>query len=146
MNFDTPHGTRGARQPGGKLMAWMNTWNMNRISGNADKVRKSLLEFVKASALASPLPIATDRMYGAAPGRSASENGIGHQPLFVRIAHTKRSNEGLAAFVKERLTAFRAAGVSHRERRTDRRDARRPGQAHRDALRPGGLPATATST
>src|SRR3984957_7539388 len=38
MSFDTPHGTRGARQPGGKLMAWMNTWNMNRIRGNADKV------------------------------------------------------------------------------------------------------------
>jgi hypothetical protein len=28
MSFDTPHGTRGARQPGGKLMAWMNRWNM----------------------------------------------------------------------------------------------------------------------
>ena len=38
MSFDTPHGTRGARQPGGKLMAWMNTWNMNRIRGNATKV------------------------------------------------------------------------------------------------------------
>ena len=38
MSFDTPHGTRGARQPGGKLMAWMNTWNMNRIRGNDDKV------------------------------------------------------------------------------------------------------------
>ena len=38
MSFDTPHGTRGARQPGGKLMAWMNTWNMSRIRGNTDKV------------------------------------------------------------------------------------------------------------
>ena len=38
MSFDTPHGTRGARQPGGKLMAWMNRWNMNRIRGNAQKV------------------------------------------------------------------------------------------------------------
>jgi deazaflavin-dependent oxidoreductase (nitroreductase family) len=38
MSFDNPHGTRGARQPGGKLMAWMNTWNMNRIRGNATKV------------------------------------------------------------------------------------------------------------
>lgn len=38
MSFDTPHGTRGGRQPGGKLMAWVNTWNMNRIRGNADKV------------------------------------------------------------------------------------------------------------
>ncbi len=38
MSFDTPHGTRGARQPGGKLMAWINTWNMNRIRGNAEKV------------------------------------------------------------------------------------------------------------
>ena len=37
MSFDTPHGTRGARQPGGKLMAWMNTWNMNRIRGNATR-------------------------------------------------------------------------------------------------------------
>jgi hypothetical protein len=56
-------------------------------------LRKNLLEFVKASALASPLPIATDRMYGAPPERSASENGISHQPHFVRIAHTKRSND-----------------------------------------------------
>ncbi len=39
MSFDTPHGTRGARQPGGKLMVWMNRWNMNRIRGKADKVR-----------------------------------------------------------------------------------------------------------
>jgi deazaflavin-dependent oxidoreductase (nitroreductase family) len=38
MSFDTPHGTRGARQPGGKLMAAMNRWNMNRIRGNATKV------------------------------------------------------------------------------------------------------------
>ena len=38
MSFDTPHGTRGARQPGGKLMAWMNNWNMNRIRNNAVKV------------------------------------------------------------------------------------------------------------
>jgi len=38
MSFDTPHGTRGARQPGGKLMAWMNRWNMNRIRANADRV------------------------------------------------------------------------------------------------------------
>ncbi len=38
MSFDTRNGTRGARQPGGKLMAWMNTWNMNRIRGKADKV------------------------------------------------------------------------------------------------------------
>jgi len=38
MSFDTRHGTRGARQPGGKLMAWMNTWNMHRIRGNATKV------------------------------------------------------------------------------------------------------------
>jgi deazaflavin-dependent oxidoreductase (nitroreductase family) len=38
MSFDTPHGTRGARQPSGKLMAWMNRWNMNRIRGNAEKV------------------------------------------------------------------------------------------------------------
>ncbi|MFZ0228297.1 MAG: hypothetical protein WAL41_15455, partial [Mycobacterium sp.] len=36
--FDTPHGTRGARQPGGKLMAWVNIWNTNRIRGNAEKV------------------------------------------------------------------------------------------------------------
>jgi len=38
MSFDTQHGTRGARQPGGKLMAWMNHWNMHRIRGNATKV------------------------------------------------------------------------------------------------------------
>jgi hypothetical protein len=38
MSFDTPRGTRGRRQPGGKLMAWVNTWTMNRIRGNADKV------------------------------------------------------------------------------------------------------------
>jgi len=38
MSFDTPHGTRGGRQPGGKLMAWVNTWNMNRIRGDAEKV------------------------------------------------------------------------------------------------------------
>jgi hypothetical protein len=38
MSFDTPDGTRGARQPGGKLMAWMNRWNMYRIRGNAEKV------------------------------------------------------------------------------------------------------------
>jgi deazaflavin-dependent oxidoreductase (nitroreductase family) len=38
MSFDTLNGTRGARQPGGKLMAWMNAWNMNRIRGNAVKV------------------------------------------------------------------------------------------------------------
>jgi deazaflavin-dependent oxidoreductase (nitroreductase family) len=38
MTFDTPHGTRGARQPGGRLMAWMNDWNMKRIRANATKV------------------------------------------------------------------------------------------------------------
>ena len=38
MSFDTPNGTRGARQPGGRVMAWMNNWNMNRIRGDADKV------------------------------------------------------------------------------------------------------------
>jgi deazaflavin-dependent oxidoreductase (nitroreductase family) len=37
MSFDNPHGTRGARQPGGKLMTWMNRWNMYRIRGNATK-------------------------------------------------------------------------------------------------------------
>jgi hypothetical protein len=43
MSFDTPHGTRGARQPGGKLMAWMNTWNMNRIRGNAEMGMQALV-------------------------------------------------------------------------------------------------------
>lgn len=31
MSFDTPDGTRGARQPGGRFMRWMNRWMMNRI-------------------------------------------------------------------------------------------------------------------
>jgi len=38
MTFDTRHGTRGARQPGGKLMALMNRWNVRRIRGSAEKV------------------------------------------------------------------------------------------------------------
>jgi deazaflavin-dependent oxidoreductase (nitroreductase family) len=31
MSFDTPNGTKGARQPStGRLMRWFNTWAMNR--------------------------------------------------------------------------------------------------------------------
>ena len=36
--FRHPRGTRGGRQPGGKLIAWVNTWTLNRIRSNADKV------------------------------------------------------------------------------------------------------------
>jgi deazaflavin-dependent oxidoreductase (nitroreductase family) len=37
MSFDTRNGTRGARQPGGRLMLWLNGLNMRRIrrSGRA---------------------------------------------------------------------------------------------------------------
>jgi F420H(2)-dependent quinone reductase len=38
MSFDTPHGTRGARLPSKRLMAWINAWNMKRIRGKATKV------------------------------------------------------------------------------------------------------------
>jgi deazaflavin-dependent oxidoreductase (nitroreductase family) len=31
MSFSTPDGTRGARQPGGRFLRWMNKWVMNRI-------------------------------------------------------------------------------------------------------------------
>jgi deazaflavin-dependent oxidoreductase (nitroreductase family) len=31
MSFTTPDGTRGARQPGGRFLRWMNKWMMNRI-------------------------------------------------------------------------------------------------------------------
>lgn len=31
MSFDTRHGTRGARQPGGRLMMWINGLMMRRI-------------------------------------------------------------------------------------------------------------------
>lgn len=31
MSFDTADGTRGARQPGGRFLRWMNKWMMNRI-------------------------------------------------------------------------------------------------------------------
>lgn len=31
MSFTTPDGTRGARQPGGRFMRWMNKWMMKRI-------------------------------------------------------------------------------------------------------------------
>jgi hypothetical protein len=47
MTFDTPHGTRGARQPGGKLMAWMNSWNMKRIRGHATKVMSAADRFAE---------------------------------------------------------------------------------------------------
>lgn len=38
MSFDTPSGTRGARQPGGWLMGWINTFNTNRIRRKGGKV------------------------------------------------------------------------------------------------------------
>lgn len=31
MSFTTANGTRGARQPGGRLMRWVNNWMMGRI-------------------------------------------------------------------------------------------------------------------
>jgi deazaflavin-dependent oxidoreductase (nitroreductase family) len=31
MSFTTVDGTRGARQPGGRFLRWMNKWMMNRI-------------------------------------------------------------------------------------------------------------------
>lgn len=31
MSFDTPDGTRGARQPGGRFLRWMNKWMMRSI-------------------------------------------------------------------------------------------------------------------
>jgi deazaflavin-dependent oxidoreductase (nitroreductase family) len=32
MSFNTPNGTRGARQPrGGRLMRWFNSWTMSRV-------------------------------------------------------------------------------------------------------------------
>ncbi|MGH7295576.1 MAG: nitroreductase/quinone reductase family protein [Polyangiaceae bacterium] len=31
MSFTTPDGTRGARQPGGRLLQWMNKWMKRRI-------------------------------------------------------------------------------------------------------------------
>jgi hypothetical protein len=31
MAFETRRGTRGARQPGGRLLAWMNRWMMRHI-------------------------------------------------------------------------------------------------------------------
>jgi deazaflavin-dependent oxidoreductase (nitroreductase family) len=31
MSFDTVDGTRGARQPGGRFMRWINQWMMSRI-------------------------------------------------------------------------------------------------------------------
>ena len=31
MSFDTPNGTKGARQPAGRLLRWFNTFAMNRI-------------------------------------------------------------------------------------------------------------------
>jgi deazaflavin-dependent oxidoreductase (nitroreductase family) len=35
MSFDPPpSGTFGARQPGGRLLSWFNTWNTNRIRRN----------------------------------------------------------------------------------------------------------------
>ena len=39
MSFDTPKGTRGARQPkAGLLLRWFNGWNMNRIRRKGGKV------------------------------------------------------------------------------------------------------------
>ena len=39
MSFDTPNGTRGARQPkAGLLMRWFNGWIMNRIRRKGGKV------------------------------------------------------------------------------------------------------------
>jgi deazaflavin-dependent oxidoreductase (nitroreductase family) len=39
MSFDTPNGTRGARQPkAGLLMRWMNNFMMNRIRRKSGKV------------------------------------------------------------------------------------------------------------
>lgn len=39
MAFNTPNGTRGARQPrAGRLMRWFNGWNMKRIRRKGGKV------------------------------------------------------------------------------------------------------------
>jgi len=39
VSFDTPKGTRGARQPkAGLLLRWFNGWNMKRIRRNGGKV------------------------------------------------------------------------------------------------------------
>lgn len=38
MTFDTRNGTRGARQPGGRLMKAFNNWNMNRIRRKGGKI------------------------------------------------------------------------------------------------------------
>jgi deazaflavin-dependent oxidoreductase (nitroreductase family) len=39
VSFDTPNGTRGARQPkAGLLMRWFNGWNMNRIRRKGGKI------------------------------------------------------------------------------------------------------------
>lgn len=39
MTFNTPNGTRGARQPrAGRLMRWFNGWNMKRIRHKGGKV------------------------------------------------------------------------------------------------------------
>ena len=38
MSFDTRPGTRGARQPGGRLMLWLNKWATRRIRRNGGKV------------------------------------------------------------------------------------------------------------
>lgn len=39
MTFNTPNGTRGAKQPSaGRLMRWFNSWNMKRIRQKGGKV------------------------------------------------------------------------------------------------------------
>jgi deazaflavin-dependent oxidoreductase (nitroreductase family) len=38
MTFTSRNGTRGARQPGGRLMKWINTFNMNRVRSKGGKV------------------------------------------------------------------------------------------------------------
>jgi deazaflavin-dependent oxidoreductase (nitroreductase family) len=38
MSFNTPNGTRGARQPGGRLMSWINNWNISRIRRKSGKI------------------------------------------------------------------------------------------------------------
>ena len=38
MTFDTHDGTRGARQPWGRLMKWINTWNTRRIRRKGGRI------------------------------------------------------------------------------------------------------------
>lgn len=99
MSFDTQRGTRGARQPGGKLLLWFNQLTVRRIrrkGGRAKGFKTLVLTTVgRKSGLERTSPVGwfpgPDGSWlivasaGGAPGNPAWYYNIGARPDQVRI-------------------------------------------------------------